>query len=303
MSAADALLFIDTNKYLDLYRLVQGKRIVIALGEQAEYIFVTQQVVDEVQRRKFDIVKSFLDEKFGPLSTIPDHLFGGDANRSSLINEQIKKVNRETDKFASELIDQVFQSQDDVSKALAPIFAKVVAHTANEFQRAKDRRERGNPPGKRSDPIGDQLTWEQILTHFGEKRKKRLWVISKDSDYGRIYGKKQYLNPFLYDELCKINPNAEAFMFTNTIDGIKDFAAKTGVKAIKLPTPEEAKEIKKEEKDLPPWSTYGIYPSMPELHNLWEPIPDTLKREVLKSLFWFHNPPPPQTETDQGPTN
>jgi hypothetical protein len=58
------------------------------------------------------------------------------------------------------------------------------------------------------------------------------------------------LNLYLYDELLRMNPDAEAFLFDDVVDGIKDFAIKTGVKADKLPSTEETKEIKNEEKAL-----------------------------------------------------
>jgi hypothetical protein len=140
-----------------------------------------------------------------------------------------------------------------IKRAIRFIFSersKAVAPTPAELQRAKERRERGNPPGKCTNPIGDQLTWEQILTRF--KGKNRLWVISRDGDYGTVYNCKGFLNLFLYDELRRMNPDAEAFLYDDIADGIKDFANKTGVKADMLPSPEETKEIKKEEEALPP---------------------------------------------------
>ena len=41
-------------------------------------------------------------------------------------------------------------------------------------------------------------------------------------------------------------------MFDNIADGIKHFAEITGVKADKVPSPEEIEEIKREEESLPP---------------------------------------------------
>lgn len=63
MSADDTLLFIDTNKYLDLYRTDKGKKLLAPLGEQVDYIFVTQQVVGEVQRNKILVAAEFLRQK------------------------------------------------------------------------------------------------------------------------------------------------------------------------------------------------------------------------------------------------
>jgi hypothetical protein len=86
----------------------------------------------------------------------------------------------------------------------------------------------------------------------GSRGKKKLWIITKDSDYGTIYNGEGFLNQFLYEELRKVSPDAQAFLFDNVVDGIKAFAGVTGVKADKLPTPEQIEEIKKEEENLPP---------------------------------------------------
>ena len=132
---------------------------------------------------------------------------------------------------------------------LTPLFVKAVPHREEELQRAKQRKERGQPPGKKAGPIGDQLTWEQILARF--VGRKRLWIITRDSDYGTIYEGRGFLNQFLYEELRKVSPGAEAFLFDNVAKGIKHFAAITGVKADNLPSPEKIEEITKEEDTLP----------------------------------------------------
>jgi PIN domain len=261
MPADDALLFIDANKYLDLYRTHQGKKLLAPLGEQVNYIFVTQQVVAEVQRNKIQIAAEFLNKNFTQLKlqtfNVPDHLSGtSDGWRNDILQQmrefgqKIKSANDKVDAWALSIMEQISCSEDDVSKALAPIFAKAVSYSPEELQRARDRRELGNPPGKTTNPIGDQLTWEQILTHF--KGKKRLWIISRDSDYGTVYGDKGFLNCFLYDELCKVANEPEVYLFTDTVEGITHFIHTTGVNAENRLTPEEIEEIEKEEKSLPP---------------------------------------------------
>ena len=260
MPAEDAMLFIDANKFLDLYRTDTGKKLLAPLGEQVEHIFVTQRVVDEVQRNKIQVAADYLTGKFKDLKlqtfNVPDHLAGTKTGQGKEILQQmsevvkkIKKVNEEVDALALGIVEQISQSEDEVSKALAPIFAKAVLHSQEELQRARDRRELGNPPGKSANPIGDQLTWEQILTHF--KGKKRLWILSRDGDYGTVYDGKGFLNRFLYDELSKVASAPEVYLFADTVEGIKHFVDTTGVKAEQRLTPEEMKEVEEEEKALP----------------------------------------------------
>jgi hypothetical protein len=261
MPINDSLLFIDTNKYLDLYRIDKGKELLTPLKEQADYIFVTKQVVNEVQRNKIVVAADFLKRKFQFLKlqtfNLPDHLSDTYTNQREdilkemrKITQDIKKVNAQVDAWELSIIKQISCSEDEVSKALSSIFANPVPHTSEELQRARERKELGNPPGKGAGSIGDQLNWEQILTNF--KGKKRLWIISRDSDYGIIHDDQSFLNGFLYEELCKIVPAPEVYLFGDIATGIKHFVNKTGVKAEQGLSPEVAEEIEREEKSLPP---------------------------------------------------
>jgi hypothetical protein len=220
---------------------------------------VTQKVVDEVRRNKIKETASFLHKEFKKAKAetydVPDHLFGTTEDQSTSIRRQvneiqqkIKQVNTEVRALALDIITKVSQSTDEVSTALAPIFAKAVCHSDAQLQKAKERKERGDPPGKQHNPIGDQVTWEQILCQFVGKTK--LWIITRDSDYGSMYGGKGFFNQFLCDELLKVSPTAELFLFKDIPDAIEHFAGRTGVKADELPTPEQRKEIKKEEENL-----------------------------------------------------
>lgn len=260
MSADDSLLFIDANKYLDLYRIDKGKQLLAPLAEQVDYIFVTQQVFSEVQRNKILVAAEFLKKKSNELKVqtfnLPDHLSSTSVDHHKDILQQMREIkqkvaslNANVDTWLLGIMEQISRSEDEVSKALSPIFAKAVPHSPEELQRARDRRELGNPPGKSTNPIGDQLTWEQILTHF--TGKKRLWIISRDGDYGTVYSGKGFLNRFLYDELCSIASEPEVYLFEDIVEGIGHFVDATGVKAERRLTPEEVEEIENEEKSLP----------------------------------------------------
>jgi hypothetical protein len=261
MTADDALLFIDAQIYLDLYRIPSGKQLLAPLSEQSERIFVTQQVVNEVTRNKIEVAASFLSTHFPTLKLntfkVPDHLFGQTEGESKTIvkrmgeiSTDIGKLNQAIFDLTEGIMDKIGHSTDAVSMTLDPIFSRAKLHTDDELRRAKNRRELGNPPGKKTDPLGDQLNWEQILSQLTPKSK--LWIISRDGDYGSTYGGRLFLNKFLYDELRKGAPNAEAFLFRNIVDGIKDFTKATGVDANTLPTAAEEAEIKKEIEALPP---------------------------------------------------
>jgi hypothetical protein len=255
------LLFIDANQYLDLYLLDSAKRLLPALEEQRDYIFVTTQIVDEVLRNKVNIAAHFLTETLKKLAmggvSVPDHLLGtGSAENGSIgaqlrdIREKAQSAKEAFKNFTPDVLEQISQSKDQVSKTLAGIFCEAVEPDEAELERARARKERGNPPGKNTDPLGDHLTWEQILSQCQDR--PRLWIITKDSDYATKYDGKMFLNAFLYRELTRLYQAApDVFLFDNIAEGLEHFTATMKVKADKLPTPEEAEQIKKEQESLP----------------------------------------------------
>jgi hypothetical protein len=270
MKNEDALVFIDANQYLDLYRfpIKKSKKVLDLLREQQDYIFVTAQVVDEVQRRKLRVAEGFLVGQLNQLpnwsavTVLTDYVVSVSGKPTLTLREKLravsqdKKVKTELEEAVVKTLQLISLSEDQVSKVLEHLFSKAIDHTPEEIERARKRKERGNPPGKQAAPLGDQLTWEQLLSHF--QGKSRLWIISRDSDYfSKQYG-KTFLNPLLYQDLARLNQRApEAFCFDSISEGINDFVQKTGVKAKKLLTPEESQEIKKAQDALPPLDSLG----------------------------------------------
>ncbi len=237
----DALFFIDANQYLQLYRTTKGKKLLEAIKEQQEHIFITKQVVDEVQRNKLLQAAQLRAQQITARDQAEGCTTLGDA-----IRQTIRAENARLTITAAEEIQQVSRSEDDVSMALAELFKTAVVESPDELQRARGRKEKGNPPGKPNDPLGDQLTWEQLLGRA--KGKSKVWIVSTDQDYCVKHDGKRFLNSFLYQELAAVNaPPTQVFCFDNLDDGIRDFVKQMGVKAeAALPTPEESREIKEE---------------------------------------------------------
>jgi hypothetical protein len=262
MTATDGLLFIDTTQYLNFYEVIKAKKLLDLLIEQQEHVFVTSQIAAEVERNKLRIAEVFLEEHFKALLkdvekfNVPDHLFDVSTKTTeelhSLLGPIVPQVNqiRNLLKHATlETLDRISCSEDEVTKALNKIFRHAVRETPDELERARARKERGTPPGKQKDPLGDQLTWEQLLTQCNAKKKKLVWIISSDEDYYTKHDGNCFLNPVLRQEL--MTAGAEAFCFDNLNEGIKDFVSKMNVKTDKLPTGEESKAIQDELDSLP----------------------------------------------------
>ncbi len=66
-------------------------------------------------------------------------------------------------------------------------FAKKTPETEVILNLARVRKERGNPPGKKEDYIGDELVWEILLTYC---TKDDISIISVDGDWFDFVEKK-----------------------------------------------------------------------------------------------------------------
>jgi PIN domain len=264
--ASDVVLFIDANQYLKLYGLVAGKQLLDWLEEQHAHIFVSQQIVDEVLRRKLDCAQTFFLDKFKEIDAIknpiPDHLLGISDEKTAdfrKILERVTEVKTELATLVDGVLSKISRSEDEVSQRLTRLFDKANSPSAEEMQRARDRIERGNPPGKQKDTLGDQITWEQLLTCC-RNGVKRLWIITDDGDYRITHGKKVLLNSLLRRDLTVIcGVELEVHCHTDLERGITHFRKDVGVPADKLPTEQQSMQIQKEIEALPPFAGTGLF--------------------------------------------
>jgi hypothetical protein len=246
----DVVLFVDANQYLKLYGMVAGKQLLDWIKEQQSHIFISEQIVDEVFRNKLGCAQKFLVEKLKLQISIPNHLLGISGERLTDLRQNIQKSADELDALIDDVLGKISRSEDEVSQGLSSLFEEAISPRQDQLDRARDRKERGNPPGKQKDTLGDQITWEQLLVHC--KGRKHLWIITSDSDYGIKHDKKMLLNSLLRRDLniaCGVE--LAVHYFDNWSQGMTDFRKNVGVTPDKLPTPTQIEDIKKEEETLP----------------------------------------------------
>jgi hypothetical protein len=248
--ANDVVLFIDANQYLKLYEMVAGKQLLDWLEEQQAHIFVTAQIVEEVLRNKLRAAQTFLlaNQIKG---SIPDHILDLTDERTKELRKTIQSAGDELTALATSALSKISLSEDDVSRRLQRLFDKAVSPSPDEMERARDRKERGNPPGKSKNALGDQITWEQLLTFA--KASKQLWIVTGDLDYGIEQEKQMILNPFLRrDLIITCNSEVQIHFYKTLAKGLTTFRKNVGVTTDKLPTAAQMEEIEKEEETLPP---------------------------------------------------
>jgi hypothetical protein len=250
------LIFIDANIYLNFYsNSIEFNKLLSCLTEIKSKILVPKQIVYEVERNKMGVFRAYYDglnqSKINNISLLT-HIESDKSGKISEWNKKSKKIktefeqlNRELEEIKDLKFKEIHNSSDEVSKILKEIFKKAKEATEKEFENARLRKERGNPPGKKGDTLGDQISWEQILTISPEV--KRLWIVSNDGDYIESGIKEDFLNPLLLNDLKKINPKIEVYCFKTITDALPSFSKISKTKIETLPSDKELKELREVE--------------------------------------------------------
>lgn len=252
-------IFIDANIYLKFFdsNKPELKKLLNALVEIKDSLFLSSQIVDEVNRNKLDVAQRSLNNHFSNLANIkpvnlPEHLEAVSVNlqiwnnQSKEMYQQRKELQKTLEELIHTTLEEIMLSTDKVSQTFRILFEGAAKASENEIQAARYRREVGNPPGKSNDPLGDQISWEQFKNC--SSCSENLWIITNDSDYYTAFKNKTYLNAFLYNELLVTNTaKPSIFCFETLAEGLKHFNEQSSKKIDTLPTKEELEIIAEEE--------------------------------------------------------
>jgi len=253
-------LFIDANIYLRFYdsRSRELKKLLNSLLELKDYIFITNQIANEVRRNKLHTAVASFKADFKNLglqkTTLPEHLDDAGKSKIKVWNEKRNKLINDENilkknytEIVRGIVESIMLSADNISLILEQLFTSSVMATEREIDAARKRKGCGNPPGKPGDPLGDEVSWEQLLNAYNGSEK--IWLISNDNDFLVEYADKLYLNAFLYNELklkSKDNPPS-IFCFKSLAYGLEHFNKISGHKIKQLPSPDSLNAVKMEE--------------------------------------------------------
>jgi hypothetical protein len=163
---------------------------------------------------------------------------------------------QELDAKISKALVAISRGEDEITTTLEPVFALAKAHDSEQLRSAELRKTLGNPPGKRNDPVGDQLSWVQLLDAL--KKGDRLWIASADSDYLVTFEKDHILNPMLLREVKeRIGDPDNISCFDTLSNALKDFLKKTGKQREKS-TEDALTEAAKAERHAPSQRRGGV---------------------------------------------
>ena len=202
-------LFIDTNIFLDFYTftsedLTKLKQLAFLIKNKEIDLLLPQQVIDETYRYRSKVIndsfKGFKQEKFklNFPSYCKEHKQYG----------SMRKCLIQLEEFHHEMIETL-QYDIDNQKLPADLFIRKLFHYATKInntqeiiERARQRVELENPPGKKGS-IADAVIWESLLAEVP------IWnnfsFISSDSDFCSPLNRDK-LNEFLQREWNSRHP-------------------------------------------------------------------------------------------------
>lgn len=250
-------VFVDSNLYLNFYRLLEPEfqSLLKPLASVSDSIFITSQIVDEVTRNRLGTFVERAEKLRGSIPSdlgLPSFHWGDKSKASDWVarigefNLKLKQIRIEYDESIKVTAGKILDGSDEISTTLERIFSTAKGPTQAQMERARSRKERGNPPGKRSDPLGDQINWEQFIDQA--RKDESVWIVSTDGDFFDDVRDQTKLNPFLYDELRKrIGTKAQIHCYKELSAALRSFQFAGGPKVVDLPSNEALVEIEKTE--------------------------------------------------------
>ncbi len=212
-----ALVFIDTNIMLDLYR-VRGDDTRLPLLKRMdanhESLITTCQVEMEFKKnRQAAILEALTSLKAPNWSGLQLPSFLRQSREARMIAKHRDEIKRRT-RGVKERIARVLrepQKLDPVYKSFQRLFRSRTSCNLRRDdgrfreidQLARRRFDLGYPPRKREDTaFGDAFNWEWLVS-CAKREDKDLVIVSRDSDYGSFYNGDGIVNDWLRQEFKK----------------------------------------------------------------------------------------------------
>jgi hypothetical protein len=210
----DAYIFIDTNIFLDFYRIRKtnvSMKYLEEIEKHKDIIISTSQVEMEYKKNRQSAILESIGEviKINNVNiTIPAII--SDVKAVEIIKKSKKVINLQQKKL-KERIENILKNpniHDPVYRVLQKVFSHQSPVNLNRENKQRYTIRRlalkrfmlGYPPRKSADnSIGDSINWEWIIK-CAETTKKNIIIVTRDTDYGAIHENDSYLNDWLKQE-------------------------------------------------------------------------------------------------------
>jgi hypothetical protein len=197
-------LFIDTNIFLDFYHLsgadIAELHKLTGLLESGDLkLFITDQLCDEFQRNRDNKIKDAMNVFNKPKLSITFPAFCKLYPEYIELKAMLEQANTKHSDLYKKAMDDVTAVKLKADAVIEVIFAGATLVVMSEkiYMKALKRFRMGNPPGKKSSTIGDEVNWEALLEAVPNGQD--LYLVSGDGDYSAAMDSYKF-NPFLDKE-------------------------------------------------------------------------------------------------------
>lgn len=236
------LLFIDTNIWLDFYRVRNevGLQLLERAEAVADRLIVTYQLESEFKKNRQAAILEGMRELKAPPQISRPGIFS-DAKATKVMTRHLKEAEKRVKQLRTRLIQaldnpaqrdpvykvcqRLFQKKDDLTLARENRLKRLVRRAAYR------RLLHGCPPGKRGDTsYGDAFNWEWMV-HCAREKKMGLVIVSRDSDYGITIDDKSYVNDHLRQEFSdRVSRKRALVLHSSLAHALKSFAVPVSAK-------------------------------------------------------------------------
>jgi hypothetical protein len=229
------LLFIDTNIYLDFYRIRNDVSVSLLekLDGVRDRIIVTHQIEMEFKKHRQDAILEAMGQ-LKPPTNIPRPAVISEHKSYVALQADLKRCSKRIAKLKSRL-QRLFENpvrHDPVYKVVQRILTKEDELNLTRSSKMKHRIRRaafrrfllGYPPRKKDDTsIGDAVNWEWIC-EVCKSQNAEVIIVSRDSDYGITHEDKSYINDWLDEEFRdRISLQREVRLTSKLSDALRHF--------------------------------------------------------------------------------
>ncbi|MFD1001803.1 PIN domain-containing protein [Ohtaekwangia kribbensis] len=227
----DALIFIDTNILLDFYRIRSSNislKYLAEIEKHKDVLILTDQVEMEFRKNRQSVILEAFNEANKSSNTgasVPTVLV--DAKPAAMIKkaqakilEQQKKLRNRLEKILTNPVkdDKVYQTLQRVFRTDSQFILTRESDQKDKIRELANKRFMlGYPPRKKSDnSIGDSINWEWIID-CAKRTDKHIIIVTRDTDFGIVYGDSMYLNDWLQLEFRERVSHKRKIKITNKL--------------------------------------------------------------------------------------
>lgn len=235
----DALIFIDTNIFLDFYRVrgwESGLSVLDHITSNLDRIITGDQIEMEYKKNRQRVILDSLGRTKSPdwgALSVPTFLQESKPNKAlerakKQVDSQMKRMRTRIERILTTpgTNDPVFRVAQDLFRNESPFnLSREKDARYNVRRLAMKRFMLGYPPRKEGDTsIGDAINWEWIIRCAADSGKDVI-IVSRDSDYGHSYQKTPVLNDWLRQEFAERTSRRRKLLLTDRLtDAFKRIA-------------------------------------------------------------------------------